>query len=253
LAQGLFLQRLLVLLQRLGHNYAPKEISMTSIQRVRAALAVERNVLVLSGTVFLMLTSLFTWYLLLPLYFRELGANDAEVGLAYSLLAISFSLMQFAGGLLADGYGRRLPIVLPTFVFVPLYTLAGFAQSWIALLVALLAINSLSAVQSPAFISIMAESVPEKQRGMAFGFFQFAVSLGITLGPALGAALVSQFGMRPLIYSTALISLLCAVLRVVGLHETNKHSSPIELASLKQGPAQAALVPPGCHPPGLYS
>jgi MFS family permease len=207
---------------------------MITIQRVRAALALERNVLVLSGTVFLMLTSLFSWYLLLPLYFRELGATDAQVGLTYSLLAMSFAVMQFAGGLLADRYGRKLPIVLPTFVFVPFYALAGFAQNWVALLGALVTINSLSAIQSPAFISIMAESVPDRQRGMAFGFFEFAVSLGITLGPALGAALLSRFGMRSLIYSTALIALLCAILRAVGLHETNHRPSPIELASLKQ-------------------
>jgi DHA1 family multidrug resistance protein-like MFS transporter len=207
---------------------------MITVQRVRDALALERNVLVLSGTVFLILTSLFTWYLLLPLYFRELGANDAEVGLAYSLLGIAFALMQFAGGLLADRYGRKLPIVLPTFIFVPLYALAGFAQSWVALLAILLTINFLSAIQSPAFISIMAESVPEERRGMAFGIFEFAISVGTTLGPALGAALVSRFGMRPLIYSTAVMALLCASLRTVGLHETNHSPSPIELASLKQ-------------------
>ncbi len=207
---------------------------MTAIQRVRVALALERNVLVLSGTVFLILTSLFTWYLLLPLYFRELGANDAQIGLAYSLLAMSFSVMQFAGGLLADRYGRKLPIILPTFVFVPLYALAGFARSWAALLTILLIINSLSAIQGPAFISIMAESVPEKRRGMAFGFFEFAISIAATLGPALGAALVSRFGMRPLIFSTAVVALLCAILRTVGLHETNHRPSPIELASLKQ-------------------
>ena len=207
---------------------------MTTIQRVRDALALERNVLVLSGTVFLILTSLFTWYLLLPLYFRELGANDAQVGLAYSLLTMSFAVMQFAGGLLADRYGRKLPIVLPTFAFVPLYALAGFAQSWVALLAVLLTINSLSAIQGPAFISIMAESVPEERRGMAFGFFEFAISVAATIGPALGAALVSRFGMRPLIYSTAVMALLCATLRAVGLHETNHHPSPIELSSLKQ-------------------
>ena len=207
---------------------------MTTIRRVRDALALERNVLVLSGTVFLILTSPFTWYLLLPLYFRELGANDAQIGLAYSLLATSYSVMQFAGGLLADRYGRRLPIVLPTFIFVPLYVLAGFTHSWIALLIILLTINSLSAIQSPAFVSIIAESVPEERRGMAFGVFEFAVSLGTTLGPALGAALVSRLGMRPLIYSTAATALLCAILRTVGLHETNHQPSPIKLASLKQ-------------------
>lgn len=207
---------------------------MTTVQRLRDALAMERNVLVLSGTVFLILTSLFTWNLLLPLYFRELGANDAQVGLAYSLLTMSFAVMQFAGGLLADRYGRKLPIVLPTFIFAPLYALAGLAQSWVALLTILLIINSLSAIQGPAFISIMAESVPEKRRGMAFGVFEFAISIAATLGPALGATLVSRFGMRPLIYSTAVMALLCAILRMAGLHETNHHPSPIELSSLKQ-------------------
>lgn len=207
---------------------------MTTVQRLRTALALERNVLVLSGTVFPILASLFTWYLLLPLYFRELGANDAQVGLAYSLLAISFAVIQFAGGLLADRYGRKLPIILPTFIFIPLYALAGFARSWVALLIVLLTINSLSAIQSPAFISIMAESVPEERRGMAFGVFEFAISLAATLGPALGAALIPRFGIRPLIYSTAVVTLLCAILRTVGLHETSYHPSPIELASLKQ-------------------
>lgn len=207
---------------------------MIAIQRLRATLALERNVLVLSGTVFLILAALFSWYLLLPLYFRELGATDAEVGLAYSFLTIGYSLMQFAGGFLADRYGRKLLIILPTFAFVPFYVLAGFAQSWVTLLIALLIINSLSAIQWPAFISIMAESVSDRQRGMAFGFFEFAISLGITLGPALGAALLSRLGMRPLIYLTALIALLCALLRTAGLYETTHRPSPIELASLKQ-------------------
>jgi predicted MFS family arabinose efflux permease len=80
----------------------------------------------------------------------------------------------------------------------------------------------------------MAESVPERQRGMAFGTFEFAISVGTTLGPALGAPLISRFGMRPLIFSTAVMALLCASLRAVGLHETNRHPSPIELSSLKQ-------------------
>jgi DHA1 family putative efflux transporter-like MFS transporter len=123
---------------------------------------------------------------------------------------------------------------LPTFAFVPLYALAGLAQSWVALLIVLLTINSLSAIQSPAFTSIIAESVPEKQRGMAFGVFEFAISIGTTLGPALGATLVSRFNMHLLIYSTAVVALLCTVLRAVGLHETSHRPSPIELASLRQ-------------------
>ncbi|MFQ6057952.1 MAG: MFS transporter [Anaerolineae bacterium] len=206
---------------------------MSSLTRLRTALALERNVLTLSGTVFLLVTSLFTWYLLLPLYFRDLGASDAQVGLAYSLLTASFSLLQFAGGLLADRFGRKGPIVLPTFVFVPLYFLAGAARSWLLLLIPLLLINSLSAIQYPAFMALIAESVPEGQRGMAFGAFEFAIGLATALGPGLGAALLPLVGLRPLIYGTALITLVCALARVVGLRETSHQPTSLDVGELR--------------------
>ncbi|MBC7265116.1 MAG: MFS transporter [Chloroflexi bacterium] len=194
---------------------------------------IESNVLVIAGTVFLLVTSLFTWYLLLPLYFRDLGASDAQVGLGYSLITLGYTLMQFAGGLLTDRYGRKWLIVVPTFVFGPLYALAGAAQNWPTLLVALFLINSLSAIQSPAFTSLLAESVPEDRRGGAFGAFEFAISLAIAVGPGLGALLLPRVGIRPLMYTTAVLSLVCALLRMVGLRETNHRPSPITLGHLQ--------------------
>lgn len=141
------------------------------MRHLRTFLPLERNVLIVSSTAFLLFISLFAWYPLLPLHFRDLGANDTQVGLAYSLLAVGFTLMQFAGGLITERYGRKLPIVLPSFAFVPLYALAGAARSWTTLLGAMFLINSLSAIQWPAFISLLAESVQEGQRGRAFGVF----------------------------------------------------------------------------------
>lgn len=211
----------------------------------RFRVPIESNVLVIAGTVFLLVTSLFTWYLLLPLYFRDLGASDAQVGLGYSLITLGYTLMQFAGGLLTDRYGRKWLIVLPTFAFGPLYALAGAAQSWPVLFVALFLINSLSAIQSPAFTSLLAESVPEDRRGGAFGAFEFAISLAITVGPGLGALLLPLVGLRPLMYATAVISFIGALLRVVGLRETNHHPSPITLGHLKdfrQGQVRWFLV-----------
>lgn len=207
---------------------------MFSLTRFRTALALERNVLTLSGTVFLLVTSLFTWYLLLPLYFRELGATDAQVGLAYSLLTASFSLLQFAGGLLSDRFGRKWPIVLPTFAFVPLYFLAGIARSWPMLLITLLLINSLSAIQSPSFTALLAESVPRRRRGMAFGVFEFAIGLATTLGPGLGAALLPRVGLKPLIHSTALVTLICALARLMGLQETFHQPTPLKVGELRR-------------------
>jgi len=135
----------------------------------------QRNIIVISGTAFLLFISLFAWYPLLSLHFRDPGASDAQVGLAYSVLAFGFALMQSVGGFIAERYGRKLPVVVPTFVFVPLYVLAGATRGWIVLLGALFLTNILSAIQWSAFISLLAESAQEKQRGRAFGAFNLAL------------------------------------------------------------------------------
>lgn len=203
------------------------------MQHLRIVLALERNVLVLSGTVFLLLTSLFTWSQLLPLHFRDLGAGDAQVGLAYSLSAIAFALMQFIGGFLADQYGRKMLIVLSTFALVPFYILEGAAQGWPALFAAMFFISSLSAIQSPAFTSLLAESVPESRQGVALGTYQFALSLATTVGPGLGALLFRLVGLRRLIYTTAIMTLFCAILRAVLLREARYLPPPVQLRRLE--------------------
>jgi MFS family permease len=190
------------------------------MRQLRTWLALERNVLVLSGSVLLILSWMYTWYQLLPIHLRDLGASDEQVGLSYSLINLGYSLMQLLGGLLADRYGRKWLIVLPTLGFVPLYLLAGACTHWLTLLTVMLVINSLSALQWPAFLSIIAESVGEDQRGMAFGILEFCIGAGVTIGPAVGAILVPLVERRALIGSTGLVALICAILRTVGLRET---------------------------------
>ena len=189
-------------------------------------LALNRNVAVLSGTVFLFVGAWFSWYPILPLHLRDLGATDAQVGLAYTLMQLGYQGMQLLGGLLADRFGRKRVIVWPTFAYLPLYLLAAATHNW-GLLVALLVIaDSLGAVQWPAFVASIAESVPEAQRGAAFAVFEFAVGLGAALGPAAGAVMLAVGGISLLLGSTGLVALGCAVVRWLWLQETPHRSSP---------------------------
>ena len=192
------------------------------MRQLRTWLALERNVLILAGTVLLLLSWMFTWYQLLPVHLRELGASDEQVGLSYSLINLGYSLMQLLGGWLADRYGRKWLIVLPTLGFVPLYLLAGACTHWLPLLLVMLLTSSLSALQWPSFLSVIAESVKDDQRGTAFGVFEFCVGIGVTIGPALGTIFVPLIGRRMLIAGTGLVALLCTVLRL-GLQETAHH------------------------------
>jgi len=191
--------------------------------KIRNSILLEQNLLVASLSIFLMLIATYTWYPILPIYLRELGANDLQVGFSYTLLTLSFTLMQFIGGILSDSFGRKKLIVIPTFFFPLLYFLAAKSNNWLILISLLATANSLSALQSPSFFSIIAESVPKGKRGIAFGIFELFLVLGITLGPALGMVLISLIKINYLFYLTSFITMLCAVIRLIWLKETHFH------------------------------
>jgi MFS family permease len=199
---------------------------MKTTRRLRSMLALNRNVAVLSGTVFLFAGAWFSWYPILPLHLRDLGANDAQVGLAYTLMQLGYHGMQLLGGLLADRFGRKGVIVWPTFAYLPLYLLAAATHNWALLVALLVAADGLGAVQWPAFVASIAESVPEAERGAAFALFEFAAGLGVALGPAVGAVVLAVGGIPLLIGATGLVAFVCAVVRWLWLQETTHRSKP---------------------------
>ncbi|MEA2022270.1 MAG: MFS transporter, partial [Candidatus Caldatribacteriota bacterium] len=191
--------------------------------KIRQSLFIEQNVSVLSLTVLFVLISFFSWFPILPIYLRELGANDFQVGFSYSLLALSHTLMQFLGGMLSDSFGRKWLIVLPGFAFTPLYFLAGNSSHWITLIIFLVMANSLSALQLPSFYSMIAESVAKIKRGTAYSEFELFVIMGITIGPAIGMILIPRVEIRYLFYFSSFVNFLCAIARILWLKETHHH------------------------------
>jgi len=127
--------------------------------------------------------------------------------------------MQFIGGLLADRFGRKALIVVPTFLFVPFYLGAAFASRWYEVTAFLVVVETLGAIQWPAFVALIAESVPEEKTGSAFGAFEFAAGLGFVVGPALGSWLVRYMGPGRLIAISAAVALVCAPVRAMLLEE----------------------------------
>ncbi|MFH1002418.1 MAG: MFS transporter [bacterium] len=200
---------------------------MNFLTKIRQLLFIEQNVSVLSLTVLFILIAFFSWYPVLPIYLQELGANDFQVGFSYTLLALSYTLMQFLGGILSDQFGRKLLIIIPSFVFPILYFLAGNSSHWITLILFLTIANSLSALQLPSFYSMIAESVPKTKRGIAYSEFELFVVLGITIGPAMGMILIPRIEIKYLFYLTSLTTFFCALARIFWLKETHHHRTKI--------------------------
>ncbi len=182
------------------------------------------NLSVMCGTIF---TNVFfnnTWWPLLPLYYRQLGANDWEIGLAFTCTTMARMIFAMVGGTLADRYGRKKLLVLPALAAAPLYLAAAGAGSWSTLLVMLTVANALLALTGPAFSALIAESSSEDHLAQSYSLTEFAVLAGVIVGPIAGAALVGPVGIPALVGLNA-IMLTAGTLARLGLKETRTRTT----------------------------
>ncbi len=180
-----------------------------------------RNIATISTTVALMTFSIFSWFTILPIYLKELGATDMEVGISYSIISISFLIFQYPGGVFSDTYGRKKLIVYPTFIAALFFFLSYIFHNWIMLVITASVQNMVSAIQLPAFIPLVAESVSEEKKGTAFSLLELSASGGIALGQITGGLLLKYTTVRNLILFTAIIAFINGLLRYFFLEETH--------------------------------
>jgi MFS family permease len=131
------------------------------------------------------------------LYARDIGASSVEVGLmATSFLLASFAVTP-AMGWLSDRLGPR------TVLGLSLLTYAGLLAAYVPVaspgaLIALRALEGVSAagVLTPAR-ALMNTMAPPSRYGEALGLVSTARTVGILVGPAVGAVLASGLGYTP--------------------------------------------------------
>jgi len=182
----------------------------------------DRNVFVLSTTVFLLDTFVSSWYMVLPLYLEDLGAGILEVGFCYTLINVAWYGLQFPGGLLSDRIGRKSSIVLSTFTSILCYGVLSLVSTWLVATLAITVFWIFSGLESPSIKSMIAESVATPRRPRAFATYSFLMNLGWAVGPLMGALLLPLYGFRMLFYLGIIISVVCFVIRLLLLEPPRK-------------------------------
>ena len=148
---------------------------------------------------------LFTWILLvdgaldfamrmgeslLPLYLKEVGRlTESRIGLLQGLSAVCTALAMVPMGSLADRKGERYPIALGCLLMAASAVLVAFGRGILIYAAAFAVLGVSGGCFTPALQSIISKAVPERLRGMAYGFLSTSLGLFSFFAPAIGGVL----------------------------------------------------------------
>ena len=155
---------------------------------------------------------------LLPLFVvGTLGASAMVLGLIEGLGEATASVVKLFSGLWSDRIGRRKPLAVAGYALSaltkPLFALAGVPG---VVLAARVADRVGKGIRGAPRDALVADLVPEAQRGAAYGLRQSMDTVGAFVGPLAAIALMAAFaGNVRLVYWLAIIPALVAVLVLV--------------------------------------
>ena len=155
---------------------------------------------------FIFMLGLGASLLVLPLVIREVGGGDLSVSAVYSAWGLSYLLFNAPMGFLADRVGARKTASFALIVNAVVGLAYYLSQSPEAYMVLRFAQGVAEAVVWSSLYGYVASSF-EERRLEALGTLSGSLSLGFSLGPAVGSALMYHVGRRALFLLFALSSL----------------------------------------------
>ena len=157
------------------------------------------NVLALSVVSFLNDTSSEIIYPLLPAFLAvTLGASPFAIGLIEGFAESVASLLKLFSGYLSDKFQRRkLPVFAGYSLASVVRPLLAFVTSWQQVLFVRLTDRVGKGIRVAPRDALLAGSVSEDKRGLAFGFNRAADHLGAVVGPLIASLLLYLFASDP--------------------------------------------------------
>ena len=208
-------------------------------------MKLNRDLRLLSLSLFLWASGEGLFIFSLPLYMESLGADARQIGLLYSLNGLALALATIPAGLAADRWGPRSGITSGwvvgalSGVMMTFNNLALFSLGWVMYGLTGWVLPPLS-----AYITRAREDGVPPERALSNVFSMF--SAGFVVSPALGGYIGQAFGLRAnFIIATILFvisSVLVFIIRHQPPHPAKDRSRPAELLGNRRFLGFAALV-----------
>jgi MFS family permease len=157
------------------------------------------TVFALSLVSFLNDTSSEIIYPLLPTFLAlTLGASPFAIGLIEGFAESIASILKLFSGYLSDRFGnRKLPVFVGYSLAAVVRPLLSFVTSWPQVLFVRMMDRIGKGIRGAPRDALLAATVPEDARGLAFGFNRAADHLGAIVGPVVAFLLLTYLAADP--------------------------------------------------------
>ncbi|GHT78073.1 MFS transporter [Actinomycetota bacterium] len=159
--------------------------------------------------------------LCLPVLRVDFAVSQIEVGALSSVTLVGMGIGALFAGVLSDRIGRVKVTIVSLVVFSSFTVLLGFTQNyWQFVVVRFLSGFGIAALYSIGTL-LVAESVPDKHRGVVMGTLQAGWSVGYICAALLSSAVLPDYGWRPMF----IISVIPAIISFIVLLRTKEPAS----------------------------
>jgi SHS family lactate transporter-like MFS transporter len=139
---------------------------------------------------------------------QEFHRSDKEIAFSITLTLVFRPVGAFIFGLLADRYGRRLPLMIDLVFYSVVEVLTGFVHSFTMFLVLRALFGIGMGGEWGVGASLAMEKVPPRLRGFLSGLLQQGYALGYLLAAVCSYFIFPRWGWRPMFFIGGLPALL---------------------------------------------
>jgi SHS family lactate transporter-like MFS transporter len=171
----------------------------------------------------------------LPTIASEFHRTKTQVAFSLTLTLMFRPVGAFIFGLMADRFGRRLPMIVDLIFYSAVEVATGFAHSFTSFLILRALFGIGMGGEWGVGASLVMEKVPPRWRGLLSGLLQEGYAFGFLLAAVAAHFILAKHGWRPMFFLGGIPAILALFIRFgVGeseVWEKNKSESWSQLGS----------------------
>lgn len=157
---------------------------------------------------------------ILPLYAKDFGVSATMVGLTLTVFALARLVVNVPAGMIADRFGRRILLIGgPILTSIGMFGSGQAGDIWELLVWRFIAGAGSAFYMSGAMIYLI-DIAPPLSLTRYVATNQWALAVGVALGPGIGGILADAYGLSTPFYVVGVLAILTAVYAGFRLPET---------------------------------